>query len=576
MSHRKLLSADQLLMPGSLSSQIDNGAFLPANDAGPAHHVLRLNFDIAETRMECNHQGVVINGEAIDLFPATRFRLDSVDDELVPLDRDLLRDDNGNGYWDLSLSPGRIWSEEEDGGWSRAALPFQLSNIFENDTHHGIATFLYSETEVSPIFYQVVAETKTFLCPGDLQAWGWLEASVGRLTAAVAEANRDAYRNELRDRHPLKPLADWRSDLTAAHFEDIGTGFGSDSTMISGLVIDDEIYASPARSRVGDYPYPRGMKFGIWSATKTAFCSLACLRIAEVTGQDPRSSLVRDLLPEAVDSPGWETVTIGHCLDMASGIGTAVRAAEPANIFADYLLEEYQSHESDEALESYNRYHEWFLAPSQHAKNLAAFSCPSYPWPPGTVARYRDQDLYIAGAALDAYLKRARGPEARIWDMLRDEVYRPAGIHHAIKFHTIETERSKEVPLSDAGLLLSMDNIAGLGKLILDGGQIGGEQTLDAAMLDDFFNPRHQRGLPTGIQIDDGEVHYYAGIWRLPYRARNGELLWIPSMRGYGGQIIQTLPNGMTSFRFGFDSYDTEERYDALKLVKLADALRPF
>jgi hypothetical protein len=82
--------------------------------------------------------------------------------------------------------------------------------------------------------------------------------------------------------------------------------------------------------------------------------------------------------------------------------------------------------------------------------------------------------------------------------------------------------------------------------------------------------------LPTGIHIDDGEVHYYAGTWHLPYRARNGELFWIPSMRGYGGQIIQTLPNGMSTFRFGFDSYATEERYDALKLVKLADALRPF
>jgi hypothetical protein len=47
-------------------------------------------------------------------------------------------------------------------------------------------------------------------------------------------------------------------------------------------------------------------------------------------------------------------------------------------------------------------------------------------------------------------------------------------------------------------------------------------------------------------------------------------------MRGYGGQIIQTLPNGVTTFRFGADSYETEERYDALKLVKLADAIRPF
>ena len=49
-------------------------------------------------------------------------------------------------------------------------------------------------------------------------------------------------------------------------------------------------------------------------------------------------------------------------------------------------------------------------------------------------------------------------------------------------------------------------------------------------------------------------------------------------MRGYGGQLIQILPNGTTAFRFGFgfDSYDTEERYDALKLVRLSDAIRSF
>jgi hypothetical protein len=155
-------------------------------------------------------------------------------------------------------------------------------------------------------------------------------------------------------------------------------------------------------------------------------------------------------------------------------------------------------------------------------------------------------------------------------------VYAPAGIHHAIKFHTIETDNSLQVPLSDAGLLLSMDNIARLGKLIIDTGRIGDEQILHADMLDEMFNPCRARGLPTGIQVEDGEVHYHAGIWYLPYRSQHGELFWIPTMRGYGGQTIQALPNGITTFRFGADSYETEERYDPLKLTKLADTIRPF
>ena len=47
-------------------------------------------------------------------------------------------------------------------------------------------------------------------------------------------------------------------------------------------------------------------------------------------------------------------------------------------------------------------------------------------------------------------------------------------------------------------------------------------------------------------------------------------------MCGYGGQLIYILPNGVTAFRFAFDSHETEERYDMLKIVRLADAIQPF
>ena len=177
---------------------------------------------------------------------------------------------------------------------------------------------------------------------------------------------------------------------------------------------------------------------------------------------------------------------------------------------------------------------------------------------------------------MDAWLKLQRGPDARIWDMVRDEVYTPARIHHAIKFHTIETDLQHEVPLSDAGLLLTMDNIAPLGRLIHNHGRIGDEQILDPGILDEIFNPRKGKGLPTGTHTTDGEIYYHGGTWHLPYIANSNETFWIPVMRGYGGQLIYILPNGVTAFRFGFDSYETEERYDMLKIVRLADAIQPF
>jgi hypothetical protein len=575
MTERTQLTAD-CLFDAKLDQQVDNSAFLPDSTVVEACHILGLCLDIAEFKMRSNLPDIEVNGEAVDLFPKSRLHLVSRHSDLVPLDRDLLRDPDGGSYWDLSLSPGCVWSEAADGDWSRAALPFQLSNIFESDTHHGIATFLYNEHETSSVFYQIVTETKAFLCPENLQAWGWMSATRSDVDRERVDSVVGQFIQEVDDQLALKALSNWQSPQTESCFELIDNGFGSDSTIISGLVIDDQIYASPCKTSQGDYPYPRALKFGIWSATKTAFCSIACARIAQISGQDPRKLLVRELIPEAGSNPGWDEVTIGDCLNMATGIGTAAGVAEPRHIFADYLLEESQAEESDIARESFNHYHAWFLAPSQAEKNRASFACPAYSWAPGTVTRYRDQDLYIAGAALDAVLKQLRGPDARIWNMVRDEVYTPAKIHHAIKFQTIETDLSQQVPLSDAGLLLTMDNVVRLGQLILDGGRIGDDQILDPTLLNEFFNPRIAKGLPTGIQIEDGEVHYHAGIWHLPYRSRAGELLWIPSMRGYGGQIIQTLPNGVTTFRFGHDSYETEERYDALKLVKLADAIRPF
>ena len=573
---RTQITVAQLTSSIDINNLVENRWFTPHTSATKAHHELLMTINIHETIMSCNHAGVEVSGERIDFFPAVSLRLASVDNILVPLDRGVLRDPDGNSYWSISLSPGQIWSEPDDDGWSRAALPFQLFNIFENDTHHGVAMFLYKDEEASPIFYQVTAETKAFLAPEGLQAWGYLMGQTERLETSHAADAVQAIQVEISDQHPLKPIEHYRSEETTALFNDMEQGHGGDSTLLYGLVIKDEIYATPCPTVAGDYPYPREMKLGIWSATKTAFATVACLRLAQSLGVDPRKALVQDLLPEADNLPHWRNITIGDCLNMASGIGTAAEVADPPGIFNDYLLEVENTEGVERGLESYDHYHDWFLAPSQHEKNVAAFACPSYAWGPGEVARYRDQDIYIAGAAMDAFLKRHRGTEARIWDMVRDEVYTPARIHHAVKFHTIETDSYKEVPLSDAGLLLSMDNIAALGRLIHNQGRIEDEQILDPVILDEVFNPRKEKGLPTGTFTDDGEVYYHAGTWHLPYIANSKESFLIPVMRGYGGQLIYILPNGVTAFRFGFDSYESEERYDMLKIVRLADAIKPF
>ena len=460
---RTQLTTEQLLSGECPESIVENCWFEPVNpeDGGAITPPLSRHFAlvIPETPLQFDVSSIDpdrihINHQRIDLFPSVRINFVVNDADLIPVERDLIRSPDGKSYWDLSVSPGKAWRESKDRGWSRAVLPFQLSNIFENDTHHGIATFIYDENKVSPIYVQVVAETKSFLCPDGFYPRGFLNARESSSDSQSVSGAIKLFETEKNYYRPLSSLEILKNEETEPYLNDIGEGFSGQSSVVSGLVIDDEIFSTPCRTAAGDYPYPRAMKFGIWSATKTAFCTIACMRIAELTGEDPRNYQVADLIPEAKDIPGWQGISIGHCLDMASGIGTVASNPEPLNIFADYLLDYEQAKAQDRGLESYEHYFDWFMAPSAHGKNVSAFACPSFPWKPGTVTRYRDQDLYIAGAALDAFLKLKCGGECRIWDMVRDEVYLPAHIYHAVKFHTIESDPSQEVPLSDAGLLL--------------------------------------------------------------------------------------------------------------------------
>ena len=59
---------------------------------------------------------------------------------MIPLNRNVLVGTN-NSYWRLLLSPGQVWSEVDDGDWSRASFPFILIHKQRNQTHNGIATF---------------------------------------------------------------------------------------------------------------------------------------------------------------------------------------------------------------------------------------------------------------------------------------------------------------------------------------------------------------------------------------------------------------------------------------------------
>jgi len=108
MKSRLQLRADQLFATGLLESQVDNSWFLPIEPFDEAHHVLALSIDISETLMNCNLQNIEVNGKSIDVFPAVEFRLTSHNGDLIPLDRDLLRNPESNYLWLLNRFPKEL------------------------------------------------------------------------------------------------------------------------------------------------------------------------------------------------------------------------------------------------------------------------------------------------------------------------------------------------------------------------------------------------------------------------------------------------------------------------------------
>src|SRR3546814_145179 len=101
---------------------------------------------------------------------------------IVPVRRDSVP--GSHPHWEYVLSPGRVWDEAGDNGYSRVALPFALQQKNANCMHNGVLTFLFKDDgSVSKVAYQIASETCLYF-KADL--WGMLAA--GYTPSPVADA----------------------------------------------------------------------------------------------------------------------------------------------------------------------------------------------------------------------------------------------------------------------------------------------------------------------------------------------------------------------------------------------------
>ena len=520
---------------------ISNRAFTPSEDAGAAHeafvgslHVLEAEMQTSPSELKSQH----VLGKITTVFPGVDLYFFTVNGDLVPITQDVIRSgsiNRGRSFWDLIVQPGRVWSEPGDGTWSRAAFPFALVNSLEGETHNGVATFAYQGGQVSNLRFQVVQQTSPYLVTDYFTASGIASASWRRAAIPHLELLSEEYRQSLADEVPIGSWAELAAQAGSESLAGFDESLPSHDGVLAGLDYHGRFYLKYCSSAAGELPWCDRARFGVWSATKALANETALLRLAQKFGPAVFDLKIADYVREAASYPAWRDVRFEDAINMATGIGNGSTKRDPNNISDGYLDPTYDA---------------WYKAPSESAKIAALLTDGrAYPWGPGKVARYRDQDMFVLGVAMDRYLKSREGPDSSLWSMLEIEVYRPIGIHYAPTNRTIESNARHEQPLMAYGYYPTIGDMVKIARLYQHEGRNAGTQLLYSPRIHALLHASDAVGLPTGARTQFGETRYYNAFWMTSYQAGDKCRLLYPVMEGWGGDLIALLPRGATAIR---------------------------
>ena len=549
----------------STEKPISNRYFMPFGAHNNTLHKFSGAILIPEHSMISDPKEILpidIQGKKTQLFPRVSLEFISNQGNLIPIERDIIIPDDTDSYWQIQVSPGRVWSEVVDGDMSRASFPFILTSIIENESYNGIATFLYDEESISSLRYQIVSQLSPFVIQTHFVATGQTEVTYQHKRFDNINVTQD-FERELGSKLPWRDWTELQEKYGKRVFENFDSGIDPTMTLTSGLVIDGEIYVRSMSTLFGPYPYPHEMRHGVWSVTKTMAGMLTLMRMAQKYGYEILDYKIVDYLNINADHDGWKDVTFRNVFSMATGIGTGSHNVNP-----NYIGVGDASRPANNA--GFDDYMAWYFAPSLEDKLNEIYKISSYPWGPGEHARYRDRDIFIGAAALEALFREKEGDDADLWQMMVEEVYRPIGIHHISMTHTRESNE-RGTPILAWGIYVSIDDIAKISMLIQNGGKHNGMQLLSKEGISEALYETEIRGLPTGESNVHGDKTYHLTFWHENFVTESGVLHQTPRMSGYGGNIVQLMPNGMIGFRIGNGGDVTLEQ-----MTIIADQIKAF
>jgi CubicO group peptidase (beta-lactamase class C family) len=527
--NRSLLIYDDLMEGFDFVSPVDEAALTLPTEAAPPEHIFEGRLELHGEDKTGEMTVLRSNPEVAPEVPhLAEFDFEFVQHNscLIPVQRGLIIADHP--YWNYILETGRVWQENGDQGYARASFPFALVWKGSNATLNGVMTFLFDDEFVSKVWYQVTQET-TISFSADM--WGLLDATYHAQPVADAGKIREAFAQEMADRFPTKPIERLAEDYPGVDVSAFGRGVSPSNLTWFGFVVNGVNYISGCQTRYGEYPYCEFMRVPSYSTAKSAFVSVALMRLAQKFDSNAPSLLVKNYVPEAGDSPGdWSAVTFDHVLDMATGnFETAAWMVDEEHWDTDpFWNEEYYAE-----------------------RIAAAFNWP-HSAPPGTQWVYRTSDTFILTCALQNYLQTLEGPEADIFDFVVEDVYKPLKMGPGA-FTTLRTKDDgwQGQPYGGYGMWWIPDDLAKIANFLnVDGGAVGGEQIL------------HPDVLEASLQRDPGDCgvdnypggHYNNAFWANCYGKSAGYdcKFWVPQMQGYSGIVVALMPNG-TSYYYASD-----------------------
>jgi len=502
------------LHSGHFPEVVHNDYFMPVGRSTAAAYSLSGVIHFFEAEMTTARPDSDWGGTGQRCFPAFSLPVVRYGDHLLPLERGIVYSGGkGRSFWNIIASPGRVWQEASDGGWSRASFPFVLTDNYVGQALNGLATFLFTSSGISSVAVQITQETSpkvdytradfSAAVPAQFEPREFEHAGL-----AIAEYDR-----EIAARPPIKPWAEMPMAAFTRSF--FSADLPAESVSMAALFLNGVLHVQPAETRAGLYPYPLEMRHGVYSVTKTLVMGLSMFYFAGRYGESIFDERITDYVPELSGHEGWRGVTFANALGMATGT---------------------QGNDRDI---------NFIRARSAGDKLAVVLGMPDAPSAPGEFFNYSSSNTFTLSCALNRYVKTKEGPNADYWLLVRENVLRPLGSEHLAVVRTLEPGGTLGTPVGGWGSYPTVVEAAQVGLLLSNEGAYEGRRLLNGNKVKEALERMSRRGLPTG----QPGTRYLHSIWTSDVSLSTG-LVTAPYMSGFGGNLVVMLPGRIVALLF--------------------------